>query len=142
MHSFELKTVIAAPPHTVFAAITDPARITQWDYCQWVQDDMCLAGRIRKRDEEGRLIESEIVVYDPPFLLGLVTPLWVNTEDSDEGTFLTRQAFSIETHEAKSVLTLKMEGFPSEELCDRERNSWGGYFLEKLKKVAEATKEG
>jgi len=137
MYSFELKTMIAAAPHTVFAVITDPAYITRWDYCQWVQDDMCLAGRMRKRDEEGRLIESEIVLYEPPFRFGLVTPLWVNTEDTDEGTFTTRQEFCIDTHEDKSVLTVKMEGFPSEDLCDRERNSWGGYFLEKLKKIAE-----
>ena len=140
MYSFELTTMIAAPPHRVFAAITEPNHIWKWDYCQWVQDDMRLAGKVRKRDEEGRLIESEIVIFEPPFRFGMVMPLLVNTEDPDEGTFTTRQEFSIDTHESKSVLTLKMEGFPSEDLCDRERNSWGGYFLEKLKKVAEANK--
>lgn len=137
MYSFEMKTLIAAPPDRVFAAIAEPKQIAQWDYCRWVQNDMRLAGRMRKRDAEGRLLESEIVIYEPPFRFGLVTPIWVNTEDADEGTFVTRQEFSIDTHEDKSVLTLKMEGFPSEDLCDRERNSWGGYFLEKLKKVAE-----
>ena len=137
MHSFELTTLIAAPPHKVFAAITEPAQISRWDYCRWVQNDMCLQGKVRKRDEEGRLIEGEIVLYDPPSRFGLVVPLWVNADDPDEGTFTTRQEFSIDTHEEKSVLTVKMEGFPSEDLCTRERNSWGGYFLEKLKKVAE-----
>jgi uncharacterized protein YndB with AHSA1/START domain len=141
MYSFELKTLIAAPPHKVFTAITEPRQICEWDYCQWVQDDMRLAGKLRKRDEEGRLTEGEIVQWEPPYRFGLVVPLLVNTEDPDEGTIVTRQEFSIDTHEDKSVLTLKMQGFPSEELCDRERNSWGGYFLEKLKKVAEK-KEG
>ncbi len=137
MESFELKTVIAAPPHQVFAAIVEPDRITRWDYCRWVKNDMRLRGKLRKRDEEGRLIESDIVIWEPPYRFGLVAPQWTNADDPDEGTFLTRQEFSIDTHENKSVLTVKMEGFPSNELCDRERNSWGGYFLEKLKKVAE-----
>ena len=39
MHSFELKTVIAAMPSKVFAAVTDPKFVTQWDYCAWMQNE-------------------------------------------------------------------------------------------------------
>jgi uncharacterized protein YndB with AHSA1/START domain len=137
MYSFELKTVIAAKAGKVFAAITEPRYVTQWDYCRWVQNDYRLAGRVRKRDEEGRLFEAEIVVFEPPFRYGVVSPVLVNTEDEDEGRFPVRFEFTIESHENQSALTLTAQGFPSEELAARERNSWGGYFLEKLKKVAE-----
>ena len=137
MYSFELKTVIAARPGQVFAAITEPRNVTQWDYCRWVQNDYRLSGKVRKRDEEGRLFESEIVVFEPPFRYGVVGPVLVNTEDEDEGRFPVRFEFKIEAHENESALTLTAQGFPSEELAARERNSWGGYFLEKLKKVAE-----
>jgi uncharacterized protein YndB with AHSA1/START domain len=137
MHSFELKTVIAAPLKRVFAAITEPDYIIRWDYCGWVRNDMRLAGKLRKRDEEGTLIESEIVVWDPPCRFAALTPLVINPEEPDEGTFTARFEYSIEAAEGQSVLTLHATGFPTEDLCARERNSWGGYFLEKLKKVAE-----
>ncbi len=137
MHSFELRTVIAAAPSQVFAAITDPKYVMKWDYCTWVQNDNRLGGRIKKRDEEGRLFESEIVAYAPPFRLGLLSPVLVDTEDEDEGRFTVRLEYTVEPHEQQSVLTLRAVGFPAEELAARERNSWGGYFLEKLKSVAE-----
>ena len=139
MHSFELKTVIAAPPHRVFAAITEPARIRRWDYCVWVQNDLRLAGKIRKRDEEGRLSEGEIVLLEPPYAFGYVMAQPINPEEPDEGSFTARVEFTIDAHENQSLLTLKAAGFPTEDLCARERNSWGGYFLEKLKTVAEGT---
>jgi len=137
MHSFELKTVIAATPSRVFAVITEPRDIVKWDYCRWVQNDCRLGGKVRKRDEEGRLFESEIIAFDPPFRLGLLSTVLVNSEDEDEGRFPVRIEYHIDSHENQSTLTLRMEGFPSEELAERERNSWGGYFIEKLKKVAE-----
>jgi uncharacterized protein YndB with AHSA1/START domain len=138
MNSFELKTVIAAPPKKIFAAITEPSQIQKWDYCAWVQNDMRLAGRLRKRDEEGRLHESEIVVWRPPFEFAVLSPLLINPDEGEEDSFTARIAFEIEAAEGKSILTLHATGFPTEELCARERNSWGGYFLEKLKKIAES----
>ena len=137
MHSFELKTVIAAPPHRVFAAVTEPAKIRQWDYCAWVQNDLRLAGKLRKRDAEGRLSEGEIVLYKPPYLFAYVMLQMTNPEEPEEGSFTARVEFCVDAHENQSLLTLKATGFPTEDLRDRERNSWGGYFLEKLKKVAE-----
>jgi uncharacterized protein YndB with AHSA1/START domain len=137
MHSFELKTVVAAPPHRVFAAITEPRLIRQWDYCAWVQNDLRLAGKLRKRDAEGRLSEGDIVLLAPPYGFAYVMAQPVNPEEPDEGSFSARVEFSIDAHELQSILTLKATGFPSEDLCARERNSWGGYFLEKLKTVAE-----
>ena len=46
--------------------------------------------------------------------------------------------FFIEAAGEKSLLTLTAHGFPTEDLAARERNTWGGYFLEKVKKAAEA----
>ncbi len=139
MHSFELKTVVAAPPQRVFAAITEPQLIRQWDSCAWVHNDLRLAGTLRKRDADGRLSEGEIVLLSPPYAFAYTMPQLLNPEEPDEGSFLTRVEFSIDAHENQSVLTLTATGFPSEDLCARERNSWGGYFLEKLKTVAERT---
>jgi uncharacterized protein YndB with AHSA1/START domain len=137
MFSFELKTVIAAAPSKVFAVLTQPRFLTQWDYCRWVRNDRCLGGRVRKRDEEGRLTESEIIVYQPPFRYAVVTNLPLNPEEPEEGQFPVRLEYGIDAYENQSALTLAAEGFASQALADRERNSWGGYFLEKLKKVAE-----
>jgi len=137
MHSFELRTVIAATPTKVFAVITDPKYVTQWDYCRWLQNDMRQGGRVRKRDEENRLFESEIVACLPPQRFAVLQEVLVDTEDEDEGRFPVRMEYAIESHENASLLTFTAAGFPSVELCEREKNSWGGYFLEKLKKVAE-----
>jgi uncharacterized protein YndB with AHSA1/START domain len=139
MFSFELKTVIAAPPSKVWSAITDPKLILQWDYCVFVQNDMRLGAKLRKRDEEGRLFEGEIISWEPPYCFGILWPVLTNTDpdSEDDSRFLTRVEYRIEGHEDQSVLTRRAEGFPSEELCQREKNSWGGYFLEKVKKVAE-----
>lgn len=137
MHAFELKTVIAAKPSKVFAVITEPRYVKQWDYCRWMQNDYRLSGKTRKRDEEGRLFESEIVVFEPPFRYAIVSPVLMNADDEDEGRFPVRFEFKIDSHENHSILMLTAQGFPAEELAARERNSWGGYFLEKLKKVAE-----
>jgi len=137
MHSFELKTVIAARPGKVFAAITEPRYVTQWDYCRWAQNDYRLGGKVRKRDEEGRLFEAEIILFEPPFRYGVIAPVLLDPEDEDEGRFPVRFEFGIESHENQSVLTVNAQGFPREEQAARERNSWGGYFLEKLKKTAE-----
>lgn len=139
MYSFELKTVISAPPKQVFAVITEPDAIRKWDYAAWVQSDRRLAGRLRKRDDDGRLTDSEIVVWEPPFRVALLSalPLDGDEEEAAVGTFPARIEFDIEPAEGKSLLTLRATGFPTEDLCARERNSWGGYFLEKLKKIAE-----
>jgi uncharacterized protein YndB with AHSA1/START domain len=137
MHSFELKTVVAAPPPQLFAAITEPRLIRRWDSCEWVHNDLRLAGKLRKRDADGRLSEGEIVQLTPPYAFAYVMPQPLNPEEPDEGSFTTRVEFCIDAHENQSVLTLKATGFPTEDLCARDRNSWGGYFLEKLKKVAE-----
>jgi len=142
MFSFELKTVIAAGPEKVFAALTDPQYLTQWDYCRWVQNDYRLGGKVRKRDEDMRLFEGEIVIFEPPFRYGVVWPLLVNTEDEEDGRFPVRFEYALDAHEQQTALTLRAEGFPTEDLCERERNTWGGYFLEKLKKVVEQTKKG
>jgi uncharacterized protein YndB with AHSA1/START domain len=137
MFSFELKTVIAAPPSKVWSVITDPKLILQWDYSAFVQNDMRLGAALRTRDEEGRLFEGEIIAWDPPAQFGFLWPALVNPDDDDDSRFLTRVVYTIEGHEDQSVLTRRAEGFPTEELCAREKNTWGGYLLEKLKKVAE-----
>jgi uncharacterized protein YndB with AHSA1/START domain len=140
MHSFELKIVIKGVPSRVFDTLTVPKLITKWDTCAWVQNDMHLGGKLRKRDEEGQLTEGEIVQYDPPECFGYTWPVPVDADEPEQGSFLTRMEFRIEGAAGGSMLMLKVEGFPSEELCEREQNSWGGWLLEQIRKVAEGGK--
>lgn len=137
MHSFELKTTIDAKPGAVFEALTDPEHFKKWHFCTWVQTDRQTGGSLRARDENGRLFEGEIVIWNPPQRYGLLWPVPVDPDEPDEGSFLTRQDFDIAVVAGKSVLTIKIEGFPTEELAQREKNTWGGWFLEKIKKSLE-----
>ncbi len=141
MESFELKIAIDTAPHCVFAVLTDPKWVTKWDSASWVLNDMCPGGRLRKRDEEGFLTEGEIVFFQRSARYTILWPVPMDTEDPDEETFLVRFEFSIEGHGEKSLLTFSGTGFPKVELAEREKNTWGGYFLEKIKKVAESIPE-
>lgn len=96
--------MITVPPKKIFAVITDPYYITKWDYCGWARNDMRLAGKLRKRDEEGTLIESEIVVWEPPCRFAILTPMIINPEEPKEGHFTARLEFAVEAAEGKSVL--------------------------------------
>ncbi len=138
MFSYEIKVPIAAPPSAVFAVLTEPQRITKWDTCRWTQNDMRVAGKLRKRDDHDDLHEGEIVAYAPPHTFAYLWPVPKDTDEPEEGTFPVRMEFCIEAAGEKSLLTLTAHGFPTEDLAARERNTWGGYFLEKVKKAAEA----
>ena len=137
MFSFELKIPIAAPPSKVFAALAEPGKILQWDLARWVQNDMRLAGKLRKRDDHGDLHEGEIVTWRPPYDFAILWPVPKDPDEPEEGTFPVRKEFSIESAGDKSILTLNAGGFPTEDLAARERNTWGSYFLDRIKKVAE-----
>ena len=139
MPSIELKLSIAAPPSRVFAALTDPDKITQWDLCRWAHNDMRLGGKLRKRDDHGALHEGEIIAYHPPYEFALLWPVAKDPDEPEEGTFPVRMSFTLEGVGTESVLRFSAQGFPSEELATREKNTWGGFFLEKIKKVAEAS---
>jgi uncharacterized protein YndB with AHSA1/START domain len=136
MNSFELKIPIAAPPADVFAALTEPDKITKWDTCRWAYNDMRL-GKLRKRDDHGELHEGEIVAYAPPYEFTVLWPVAKDPDEPEEGTFPVRMQFAVEAASDGSNLRLTAQGFPSEDLATRERNTWGGFFLEKIKKVAE-----
>jgi uncharacterized protein YndB with AHSA1/START domain len=138
MESFELKIAIEATPDKIFAALTDPKYVTKWDNASWVLNPMCRNGKLRKRDEDGFLTEGEIVTFDRPGRYAYLWPVAVDPEDPEEETFLVRFEFSIDNHGEKSLLTLSETGFPSTELAEREKNTWGGYTLEKIKKLAES----
>jgi uncharacterized protein YndB with AHSA1/START domain len=135
--SFELKLSISAPPSKIFAALTVPDQIVRWDTCRWAQNDMRLAGKLRKRDDHGDLHEGEIVAYDPPYDFAVLWPVAKDPDEPEEGTFPVRMEFAIETAGEQTYLRLIAQGFPTDALAARERNTWGGYFLEKIKKVAE-----
>lgn len=137
MESFELKIAIQATPAQIFEALTNPKYVVKWDIASWVLNDMCLRGRLRKRDEEGFVSEGEIVIFSRPDRYAYLWPVPVDTEDPDEETFPARFEFAVEGHGAKSLLIFTGTGFPTADLAAREKNTWGGYFLEKIKKVAE-----
>jgi len=141
MHSFELKIVIEAAAGKIFAALTDPRWMAKWDPARWIVCDAHCGGRIRKRDEEDSLAEGEIVVYEPPMRFSYLWPVPTDPDEPEEDVFLVRYEFASEMHGKKSVLTMTATGFPTEELAEREKNSWGGYYLEKIKKVAESMPE-
>ena len=141
MESFELKIAVEAKPQKVFAAITDPKYVVKWDTANWVLNDMCPGGKLRKRDEEGFLSEGEIVIFKRPERYAFLWPVPLDMEDPDEETFPARFEFAIEGHGRKSLLILRGTGFPNTELAEREQNTWGGYFLEKIKKVTESIPE-
>ena len=141
MESFELKIAIDTAPPQIFAVLTDPKWVAKWDTANWVLNDMCPGGRLRKRDEEGFLVEGEIVIFQRPGKYVFLWPVPMDMEDPDGETFLVRFEFSIEGHGRKSVLTFTGTGFPTADLAQREKNTWGGYYLEKIKKVAESIPE-
>ena len=137
MASFELKLMISVPPSRVFAALTEPDKITQWDTCRWAYNDMRLGGKLRKRDDHGELHEGEIIAYNPPYEFAVIWPVAKDPDEPEEGTFPVRMSFTVDASGDQSVLRFSVQGFPTDELADRERNTWGGFFLEKIKKVAE-----
>jgi uncharacterized protein YndB with AHSA1/START domain len=138
MESFELKIAIDAVPRKVFAAVTDPKWVVKWDTAKWVLNDMCPGGALRKRDEDGFLAVGEVVVFRAPSRFAFLWPVPTDPDDPGEETFPIRFEFSIEGHGEKSLLTLTGTGFPTPDLAEREKNTWGGYYLEKIKKVAES----
>ena len=137
MASFELKLPISAPPSKVFATLTEPDKITRWDTCRWAYNDMRLSGKLRKRDDHGVLHEGEIVAYVPPYDFTVLWPVAKDPDEPDEGTFPVRLEFTVDAAGDKSILKLSAQGFPSEDLATRERNTWGGFFLERIQEVAE-----
>jgi uncharacterized protein YndB with AHSA1/START domain len=137
MYSFELKIPVKAEPTRVFDVLTNPAWITEWDTCVWAHNDMCLGGKLRKRDEEGELYEGEIVLWDPPTRFGTTWQFQIDIEEPEQGRCVARMDFRIEGMANGTMLHMRAEGFPTEDLAEREQNNWGGWFLEKIKKVSE-----
>jgi uncharacterized protein YndB with AHSA1/START domain len=137
MNSFELKIPIKALPSRVFDVLTNPQFITDWDTCAWAHNDMCLGGKLRKRDEEGELFEGDILLWEPPYQFAITWPVQVDIEEPEQGRFLARLEFRIKGAAGGSMLFMRAEGFPTEDLAEREQNNWGGWFLDKIRKVAE-----
>ena len=137
MESFELKIVIEASPQQIFAALTEPKWLVKWDPATWILNDMVPGGRLRKRDEDEFLTQGEIVAFRRPNRYAYLWPVALDPDDMDDETFPVRFEFTVDGHGRKSLLTLSGTGFPTEELAQREKNTWGGYFLEKIKKIAE-----
>jgi uncharacterized protein YndB with AHSA1/START domain len=137
MEAFELKIAVDAGLRKVFAVVTDPKWVVKWDTAKWVLNDMYPGGALRKRDEDGILAVGEVVVFRTPSRYAYVWPVPTDPDDPGDDTFPVRFEFSIDGHGEKSLLTLTGTGFPTPDLAEREKNSWGGYFLEKIKKVAE-----
>ncbi|MBK6911881.1 MAG: SRPBCC domain-containing protein [bacterium] len=138
MHTFELKHTTTASAAQLWLALTDPKYLTQWDGNRWAQNDACVGGKLRARNEDGLLFEAEILLYDMCARLACLAPVPKNPEEPEEGSYLVRQEFWLEAHAGKTTLHLKMTGFPDEAAATMMRNSWGGYYLEKIGKVAES----
>lgn len=141
MHTFELKHTISAAAQKVWLALTDPKYVTKWDGNRWGQNDACVGGTLRARTEDGTLFAAEILYYDVCERLTVLAPVPKNPEEPEEGTYTIRQEFTLEPHDGKTTLHLKASGFPDETSCTMMRNSWGGFYLEKIGKVAESVSD-
>jgi len=138
MHTFELKHNSTTAAAKLWLALTDPKYITKWDGNRWVQNDACVGGKMRARSEDGTLAEAEILMYEPCRRIATLAPVPKNPEEPEEGFFLVRLELTLEAQAAGTVLHMKATGFPDESSCNMMRNSWGGFYLEKIGKVAEA----
>lgn len=141
MHTFTLNYAAPASVEKVWLALTDPKYTTKWDGNRWGQNDGRVGGKLRARNEEGTLFEAEILLYDVCERLAALVAVPVNPEEPEEGSYLVRQEFTLEPQQGKTVLHLKMTGFPDEASMQMMQNSWGGYYLEKIGKVAESVSE-
>ncbi|MBK6765363.1 MAG: SRPBCC domain-containing protein [bacterium] len=137
MHTFELKHTTTASAAQLWLALTDPKYITKWDGNRWVHNDGCVGGKMRARTEEGTLAEAEILLYEPSERIATLAPMPKNPEEPEEGFYFVRLEFRIEAHGKETTLHMKANGFPDESSCTMMRNSWGGFYLEKIGKVAE-----
>lgn len=138
MHTFELKHTSTASAAQLWLALTDPKYITKWDGNRWVQNDACVGGKMRTRTEEGMYAEAEILLYDINERLATLAPMPKDPEEPEEGFYLVRLEFRIEPSAKETTLFMKATGFPDESSCTMMRNSWGGFYLEKIGKVAES----
>lgn len=141
MHTIELKHTTTASPEKLWLALTDPKYLTQWDGNRFAQNDACVGGTMRARTEDGTLFVAEILIYDLCERLVLLAPVPVNPEEPEEGNFTIRQEFTLEAQAGKTVLHFRATGFPDESAATMMRNSWGGFYLEKIGKVAESVSE-
>ena len=141
MHTCELKHTTNASAKKLWLALTDPKYLTQWDGNRWVQNDACVGGKMRARTEEGMLAEADILLYDVCERIATLAPMPVNPEEPEEGTYLVRLEFTLEPHAGSTTLHMKATGFPDESSCNMMRNSWGGFYLEKIGKVAESVSD-
>ncbi|MCB9357499.1 MAG: SRPBCC domain-containing protein [Calditrichaeota bacterium] len=138
MHTFTLNFSTPASAEQVWLALTDPKYTTQWDGNRWGQNDACVGGQLRARNEDGLLFTAEILLYDKRERLAVLAPVPVNPEEPEEGSYVVRQQFTLEPQKGKTVLHVSMTGFPDEASMKMIQNSWGGYYLEKIGKVAES----
>lgn len=141
MHTFTLNFTTKAMREKLWLALTDPKYTTQWDGNRWAQNDACLGGTMRARNEEGLLFEAEILRYDVGEKLVTLVPVPKNPEEPEEGSFPVRLEFALEPLHDKTILHMKATGFPDESSAAMMKNSWGGFYLEKIGKVAEAVSD-
>ncbi len=141
MYTFELKHTTNASAKKLWLALTDPKYLTQWDGNRWVQNDACVGGKMRARTEEGDLAEAEILLYDVCERIATLAPVPNNPDEPEEGNFFVRLEFTLEPQAGKTALHMKATGFPDESSANMMRNSWGGFYLEKIGKVAESVSD-
>lgn len=138
MHTFTLNFSTAVAAERLWLALTDPKYTTKWDGNRWAQNDARVGGKMRARTEDGILAEAEILAYEPCTRLAVLPTLFNNPEEPEDGTFLARMEFTLEPQKEKTQLAMKVTGFPDEAKAAMMKNSWGGFYLEKIAKVAES----
>ena len=123
----EVSVHVAAPPQTVFAYFTDPAR-----YVQWMGNHATLepvpGGTYRVRMRDGVEAAGEFVEVDPPHRLVFT---WGWTHDHAVAPGSTRVVVTLEEEDGGTRVVLRHHDLPDDGQRDHHRKGWEAY-LERL----------
>ncbi len=123
----------------VFDAVTNPDRLTIWDYPDSVEVDLRVNGRI-VITSGGVARVGEILKYTPPRLYSFTIPMPYPSFERNR-TFESAIQYVIEN--VYGIIQVKMQhsGFPNEKMALLEEKAWKGIYMPRLKKYIEESSE-
>lgn len=125
-----LEIRIAASCETVFALLTEPARMKTW-LAEWVEADCRPGGIFRVRGPRGGLIEGKYLEIVPN---RKVVFTWGGLQGLAPGASTVE--FRLEPHGRGTMLRLRHHGLPQARI-EPHRRGWDVFGLPTLKDVAE-----
>jgi uncharacterized protein YndB with AHSA1/START domain len=119
----EVTVHIAAPPETVFAYFTDPARYVQWMGTHATLEPVP-GGTYRVHVREGVETAGQFVEVDPPHRL-VFTWGWTRDHAVPPGT--SRVVVTFEHEDGGTRVVLRHHGLPDEGQREHHRDGWDIY---------------